>query len=424
MRSEPAVRRTAATGGAPYRVGVLHAVAALVFLVAGAAVAAGRAPALAAGAFTDRGVVAAVHLLTLGWIGTSLVGGLYHFLPAELGAPIPWPRLADVTFVAWTAGVAAFTGGLVAGRPSLYLPGAGILGAAVLLYAVNLAVGLSRAPRRGLSWWCVAGGLLALAGGWILGLLLAVSFHTGVLAGSRFTVLAVHLHLAAGGWVVLTLIGVGHRLLPLFLDSSGVDDRAGRAAAGLVGAGTAGLLLSGHLLPAEAVGPALGLQAAGGVAFLLQAGLHYRGRRARPDPGTRLSAAALALLGLAVAVGVAALLSEVPDPRLLTAYGVLLVPGGLGLLVAGHHYALVPFLAGGRRTRPADPAEGGGTPGGRLYDHRIAHGAGALLAVGVAAAALGSLMGSAGVCAGGTAAFGAGALVMAGQMYLVLRGGR
>lgn len=405
----------------PFRIPGQHFAAALAFLVAGAVALTWRAPALAAGALTDRGLVAAVHLLTLGWISTSIMGALYQLLPVALGAAIRWERLTHVTFVAWTGAVAVFVAGLLAGAGAVSVVGASLLGLAIVLFTANVAASLRQARHRRLTWWCVAGACLALLGAWVLGLLLAVNLSADLLGESRLTVLAVHVHVAAGGWVLLIMIGVAHRLLPMFLLSHGASDGPGKLAAGLAGAGTAGLLLSEHLLPVGILEPALALLAAGTTAFLAQAYLHYR-RRRRPrlDPGMRLVAAALVLLGLAVVVGTGVLVSPATDVRLLVAYGVLLIPGGLGLFVAGHYYKIVPFLTWFHRFGPV-AAERDVPKVDELFDHRLADGAAALLAGGVGLMAVGALLGRPGVCRFGAAAFGMGAVTETIQMLGIAR---
>lgn len=412
-RSEP-------SGGAPpFRLPGEHFAAAHAFLLAGAGALVWRAPALAGGAFTDRGLLAATHLVTLGWISTSIMGALYQFLPVALGASVRWERLAHATFFVWTAGVVVFVAG-AAGAPPAALPvGAVVLGAAILGFLANLGATLRRAPRRGLTWWCVAGAGTALLGAWALGLLLALNLSTGILGGGRLAVLAIHVHVAVGGWVLLTMIGVSRHLLPMFLLSHGAGDRTGRVAAALVAAGTAGLLLTEHVLPVAALRPALGVLAAGAGAFLLQAATHYR-RRRRPriDPGMRLVAASLVLLALALAAGAIVLLSPAPGPRLATVYGVLLVPGGLALFVAGHHYRIVPFLTWFHRFGPV-AAEREVPRVAELFDHRVAHLAGGLLTAGVAAMAGGVLAGRTAACLAGALSFGGGALVAGLQLARV-----
>lgn len=405
----------------PLRLPGQHFAAALLFLVLGGAGLAWRSGALAAGAFPDPGLQAAAHLLTLGWISTSIMGVLYHFAPMSLGSSVRWVGAAHLGFWAWTAGLLAFTGGLVGGLPVLYLAGAGLLGAGILLFVTNLASTLARTEQRGLTWWCLAGAATSLVGAWVLGALLAASLATGLLGTSRFPVLVVHLHVAAGGWVLLTMIGVGHRLLPMSLWSTGTSDRAGRAAAWLVALGTGGLLLSEHLLPVGVIRPALWLLAAGTAAFVLQAALHYR-RRGRPrlDPALRLAAGSLVLLGLAAAAGVVALLSASPGGRLFTAYGVLLLPGGLGLFVAAHYFRIPPALVWFHRFRPV-AGEREVPQAGELLDRRAADLASALLLAGVAGTAAGVLAGSPGLCRAGGLAFATGAAAEAAVLFRLAR---
>ena len=423
-RPEPAVSPVGSRGAAaapPFRLPGEHFAAALAFLVVGAGALAWRAPALAAGSFSDAGLIAALHLITLGWISTSIMGALYQFLPVALGASVRWERLAHVTYVAWTTGVGLFVVGIAGRTAGLTMAGAGLLGLAILLFGTNVAVTLGRATRRGLTWWSVAGAVVALVGAWLLGFLLAFNLSSGILGAGRLPVLAIHVHVAAGGWVLLTMVGVSHHLMPMFLLSHGAGDRAGKAAAVLIAVGTAGLLLTEHVLPPAAVRPSLALLAAGTAAFLAQAFLHYRHRR-RPaiDPGMRLAGGALVLLALALLAGAVSLGSARPDARLLTAYGVLLVPGALGLFVAGHYYKILPFLTWFHRFGPM-ASEREVPRVAELFDHRLARIAGGLLVGGIGVTAAGTLSGRATVCLAGGIGFGLGALVTAGQMAAVAR---
>lgn len=395
--------------------------AALAFLLAGAAVLAWRAPALAAGSISDGGVIAAVHLLTLGWISTSIMGVLCQMLPMALGVPLRSEGLAWTTLAAWAGGVAAFVVGNVGGVRFLLLPGALLLGLGVLLFLAQLAASLPRARRRGVTWWCVAGAGVGLLGAWVLGLLLAINLGTGLLGTGRFPVLAIHVHVAAGGWVLLAVIGVSDHTLPSFLRSRRVSGLPGRVAASLIGLATAALLLSEHLLPVGVLRPALWTMAAGAAAFLLQALLRYRARAAGTlDPGMRLVAGALLLLALAVAAGAVALLAPRPSGRLLTAYGVLLIPGGLGLIVAGHYYRIVPALVWSARFAPV-AAEREVPAATELVEPGPARLAGTLMVAGVAGMAAGAWIGSAVVCLAAAAGFGIGALAEALQMARIAR---
>lgn len=391
----------------PFRLAALHFSGALVFFAAGAAGLAWQTPALAAGSFSAPGVIAAFHLLTLGTIGTSVMGASIRLLPEALETRLRWEGLGYVSFAAWTSGTAAFAAGMAASRPAAHLFGAGMLGAGALLYAANLWAGLSRAPRRDLTWWCLAGSGLFLLAGWVLGLLLAVNLAEGILGGSRYPVLAVHVHLAAGGWVLLAMIGAGHRLLPRFLGSRAVGVSAGRAAAGLTALGATMLVASEHLLPVGVVRPGLWALAAGALAFAVQGLLHLRGRSRPAGADMVLAVAGLAVLGLAAACGALILAGGPAASGPVTAYGLLLVPGGLALFALGLQGRMVGLAARGGRA-PTRGSEGG-DPSAR---GRLAVAGAVLLAGGAPALAAGALTGSTVLAGVASAAYAAGAFLL------------
>lgn len=378
----------------PFRLPGEHFAAALGFLALGAIGLVAIAPALAAGAFPDPRVGAVAHLFTLGWITTSILGALYQLLPVALGARIRSERLAHVAFWLYVPGVLVFVLGMASGLGRARTAGVAALGLGLLLFLVNLAATLARARRRELTWWCVGGAGLFLLGTLTLGVLLAVNLDSGMLRDGRFLVLALHLHIAAGGWVLLTIIGVSHRILPMFLLSHGAPRAPGRIAAALVAGGATVLLLLHHLLAPAWLRFGYALLAAGLVAFLVQAALWYRwSRRPALDPGLQLIAGALALLGAAGGLGAAALLATAPPPRLLTAYGALLLAGGLGLFVAGHYYKIVPFLTWFHRFGPV-AAEREVPQVAELFAPAPARAAAALLVAGAAGLAAAILAGS------------------------------
>lgn len=399
----------------PVRLPALHFAAATVFFVLGAAALVWSAPALAAGSFSDPGVIGAFHLLTLGWISTSIMGTSQQLLPVVLGARLRWEGLGYVSFAAWTAGTAAFAGGTLGRWPTAYLAGAGALGGGALLFVVNLWASLGRGPRRDLTWWSLGAAGLFLLAGWILGFLLAVNLTTGLLGTTRYSVLAVHVHLAAGGWVLLTMIGVGQRLLPHFLGSRGVTPLPGRAAAGLTGFGALLLLASEHLLPAGVVRAGLWSLAAGALAFVLQGALHYRARSRGPGMAMGLAGGGLLCLGLAAVAGAVLLLAGSPDAGMATAYGLLLVPGAMALFFAGFQDRIVHFLARLHGLSAPEREPGVSHPGSGSWIRRQGTVAAGLLGGGALGLAGGSLGGHGALTVGAAAAYGAGAVLLAAR---------
>jgi hypothetical protein len=415
----PSRPRGAAVNAPPFILPGEHFAAALAFLLAGAAGLAWAAPMLTQGFYPAPRVVAVTHLFTLGWITTSIMGALYQFLPVALGQPIRSIALAHVTFAVYVPGLIAFVSGLFSGRSELMLAGAASFGTGILIFAGNLSATLRRARPRGVTWWALAAADVYLVVTLGLGIALAGNLRWGYLGADRYTALGTHIHVALGGWVLLVMIGVAHRLLPMFLLSHGAGERFARAAVALVAAGAGSLAvlhhaprMLGRYLPAA-------LLAAGLVCFLLQARQFYKARR-RPalDPGMRLAAGALGLLAIALGFAGPVVVTGAA-PRIATAYvGMLIL--GISLFVAAHYYKIVPFLIWYHRFGPL----AGKQPVPRvadLFSARRAGVAGALMLVGAAGLTAAVALGASTAARIAALAFAAGAAIEAVQMCALAR---
>lgn len=396
-----------------------HFAAALVFLVAGAVGLVLVAGQLAAGSYPALRVIAVAHLFTLGWITTSIMGALYQFLPVALGQPIRSVRLAHVSFALYAPGLALFVGGLVTGVMPAMLAGAATFGTGVLLFVGNLTATLRRAERRDVSWWALALATFFLTTTLLVGWLLAGNLRWGYLGGGRYGAVGVHLHIAIAGWVLPVMVGVAHRLLPMFLLSHGAGERFAKISVALLGAGAGVLAVLHHLPPLISRWLPAVLIAGGLLSFLVQARSFYR-RRHRPvlDPGMRLAAVSLALLGVALVLAAPVVLGAAA-PRLATAY-VLLVVLAISLFVAAHYYKIVPFLVWYHRFGPL--AGRARVPSvAQLYSARAAKAAGALLFAGACMLAIAIGAGSAAFARMAALVFASGATVEAIQMLGLAR---
>jgi len=329
-----------------------HFAAALGFLLLGTAgLTLFAGPDLARGWFLMPRVAAVTHLFTLGWITTSIMGALYQFLPVALDEPIRSQGVAHVTFALYVPGLLAFIVGLGTGTHALMLGGAATFGTGVLLFIGNLGMTLKRASRRDVTWWALCCATSFLAVTLVFGLALTGNLRWGYLGGGRVTALGVHLHVALAGWVLLVMIGVAHRLLPMFLLSHGAGERFAKLAVALVASGAGMLALLHHAHPLLSRWMPASLIALGCASFLLQARAYYATRH-RPslDPGMRLAAAALSLLALALVLA-APVLARSATPQLASAY-VATVLLAITLFVVAHYYRIVPFLVWYHRFGP------------------------------------------------------------------------
>jgi hypothetical protein len=401
-----------------------HFAAAILYLLAGAVGLVWIAPELAAGNYLSPHVAGVTHLFTLGWLTTTIFGALYQLLPVALGAPIRWPRLGHASFWTFAPGAGVFACGVAENATVLHHAGLGLVAVGLVLAVVNIAATLPRARSRDVTWAAVAIAVIYLTSTLVLGVVLLHNIHTGFIAAARIHVLTTHLHVAIVGWALIMIVGVGHRLLPMFLLAHGADSRWTRRALVLLASGLPLLVLGLNAHLAAASWAALALLEGGLACFLVQVGLFYRARvRKRIEVGMRFVGVGLAGLVGAALLGPFVLWRGPVATRLATAYVTVGLLGGIIVLVTGFFYKIVPMLAwvGRYRGKASDP----GTPTiAQMFSARVATDQLVLTASAIVALAMGILSGSTAVAYGGASLFLAGVLLFVTQIGRVALGGR
>ncbi|HEX6644727.1 MAG TPA: hypothetical protein VF037_08615 [Gemmatimonadales bacterium] len=405
----------------PFRLPGVHFLGAVAWLVAGAAGLVVVAPLLAHGQFLHPRVLAVTHLFTLGVITGSIFGALYQFYPMSLGAGARSVRVGVAGGWLLHLGIVLLVAGLWTWTPMLQAAGWMVLFAVIGCVAWNLLPHrrrMERGPAR------VTAGYVSVAH-----MMLGIAFF---LAGARIGealgwwrldrlgTIAAHFHLAAFGFAGLTAVGVGSRMLPMFM----VAARAPGWPVRYIGpAGTAGLLtLAGGLMLASAPltwAGALASLAAGALFLVLVAG-YFRFRMIRKlEPAFGHVLAGFVALLAAIAVGIVQLALPGTSARGWVVYALLTLLGWLVVFISGIWYRLLAFLVWlhfyGRdgATRVKTAAE--------IVHRPTAWAALALLVAGVAGLTGGVAAGAAGAARLGAAVFLGGAVVIAGQYAHIFR---
>lgn len=405
----------------PYALPAEHFFAALGWLAVGAIGLVWIAPRLAAGAYLTPQAAAVTHCFTLGWITTSIFGALYQVYPVALGVAARSVRLGHLTFWTLQAGIVSLVAGAWWWEPTAMGLGWLLVFLAVIALQVNVVARAKEAHRaRFVGSYvraAVASLVLALA---VVGL--SIGTFAGWWPSQRMSVLTAHVHLAAVGFATLTAIGVGGRLLPIFLYARDLPEWPRHWIGSLVGGGV--LVLSAgalsNLTPLRLAGGVA--TAAGLVLYLGIVPLYFRRRRRSPGPGLALTAAAHVFLLAAVALGLYLLLAPDPDPRPTAAYGLVGIVGWLTLFVAGVLHRVLPFLTWLERFS-SHVGEPGVPKVNDLTKPQITWIAHALLAAGAAGVSVGVLAGSPAGARAGAAVFALGALTLLGMYLDVARKG-
>ncbi|MDI3339520.1 MAG: hypothetical protein QJR03_03195, partial [Sphaerobacter sp.] len=311
---------------------------------------------LFAGGFSDSRVLVFVHLNTLGVVAAMILGASYQLVPVVLQTPLASARAVRWSFWAFVGGLVFMLPGLLTLRHWALGTGATLLVVAFALYIGVVGSTLRRAGRWDVVSMHLAAALLSLAGGVVVGLLLAGNKGHGFLGGMTYPLLAAHVTLLLAGWVAVLLAGVAYRLVGMFTLSEDALWRPAAWAELALTAGGAWVLAASFVLRAgRTAGPAGALAIVAGQALFLAQLLHlYRVRRRRgfdvhiPFALTAaaggVGAAALLTGGLALGVGVSSPLWVVV---------VWLGLGGLAeTAIQGFSYKITTFLVWLHRYAP------------------------------------------------------------------------
>lgn len=403
-----------------------HFAAALFFLCAGSIGLVWIAPDLAAGLYLSPRVAGVTHCFTLGWLTMTIFGAMYQLLPVALGVSIRSELAGHVSFAAFAPGVTLFASGVAFSSVMLRYVGIAFIAAGVGCIVVNVALSLRRVAARDVIWSAIVIALSFLTITFAMGSVLAQNLHTGFLGNWRVTVLATHLHVALLGWVLMMMVGISHRLLPMFLLAHGADTRWTARALALLASGVVvlglGIVAGNSMTPNVVVWAGIVLVECGIICFLTQAWLFFKARkRPRLDAGLRHAAVALLFLAVAAAVAPVVRIMGIGYRHLDTAYVLVGMLGGLTMYVIGQFYKIVPFLTWMARFRE-DMGRKRVPTVAQMYSPVLANVNLVLFALAVVTMATGAIAGISMVVRLGAIAFLAGAILLVSQMIRVTYG--
>lgn len=302
-------------------------------------------------AFASRwnaATLALTHLWTLGILGSAMLGALVQILAVACNVPVrPARALAAGVHALLSAGTLLLAAGFLWWAPGAWLGAAVLLGAAFAAYLA--AVGHALWARRG-DVYRGAREILVPVRGALLSLAVAVLIGCGMaaaLALGREPPGWVGSHVLWGllGWGGLLLMGMSFQLLPIFQLTELYPRPLTRWLPLLI----PGLLLAWTALDASSGLPGLmretvELLLAGAYGVWIAASLQRLATRKRPaaEPTTLFWFTGLCCLLACIPAWAWTRHGQAPQAEMVL--GVLMIVGGLGSIVHGMLYKIVPFL--------------------------------------------------------------------------------
>jgi hypothetical protein len=160
-------------------------------------------------------MIALVHLVTLGWISSSIIGAFYIVGPLALRLPLPAGRADRLAFVSYVLGVSGMVSHFWIGEYTGMAWSAGLVIVAVVYVAVRAWRGLTGSPAPWPVKLHVAFAFTNIIGAGLFGIVVGLNRLTGWFAWSPLSAAFAHAHLAAVGWAVMMVVGLSYRLISM-----------------------------------------------------------------------------------------------------------------------------------------------------------------------------------------------------------------
>lgn len=163
--------------------------------------------------------LAITHLMALGWGTMVILGASHQLLPVLIEGKLSSSVLARWSFIFAALGIPLLVAGFYFFDIGLMQSGAVVVNAAIICYIINVIRSILESRERNVHAWFIATASLWLFATTFFGLLLVFNFSHPWLPESSVEYLSIHAHMGVAGWFLLLVLGVGARLIPMFLIS-------------------------------------------------------------------------------------------------------------------------------------------------------------------------------------------------------------
>ncbi|MGZ5287574.1 MAG: cytochrome C oxidase subunit I [Flavisolibacter sp.] len=294
--------------------------------------------------------LAITHTMALGWGTMIILGASHQLVPVLTGSKLYSNGLAYASFLLASVGIPLLVWCFFNFRMDRVAQAGSILiNAAIICFVINLVMGISKSRKGNVHAVFVLTASLWLLATTIIGLLLVFNFTVNILPGDSLRYLSLHAHIGIVGWFLLLVMGVGSRLIPMFLISKYDHPKTLWGIYGLVN-GALGIFIvmfiygfasSWYIIPLAASFLALVLFAR----FCWKA---YQERiRKQVDGQVKISLLSVAMMMLPIVFLVVLILLLVfsfANEKLVLAYGFSIFFGWLTAIILGMTFKTLPFI--------------------------------------------------------------------------------
>lgn len=171
-------------------------------------------------------ILAITHIMALGWGTMIILGSAYQLIPVLIESNLYSEKLALLSFLLAGIGIPMLAYGFYFFEmTSITKFGAILIVIAIILFLINAVISVMRSKAENIHAVYVITAVIWLLLTALLGVSLIYNFTSPILNSDSLLFLPLHAHLGIIGWFLLLVIGVGSRLIPMFLVSKYTNNR-------------------------------------------------------------------------------------------------------------------------------------------------------------------------------------------------------
>jgi hypothetical protein len=295
--------------------------------------------------------LAITHTMALGWGSMIILGASHQLVPVLIEAKLYSTLLAYLSFILAAIGIPLLVISFFTFHFNwVAITGAILINAAVFIFFVNMAVSIWQSANKNVHALFVITAAFWLFITTIIGLLLVCNFSHSFLSAGSLHYLSLHAHIGITGWFLLLVMGVGSRLIPMFLISKFHNKRHLWAIYGLTNSALIVFILLffvhpgtiWYLLPVAGIFCALLLFAR----FCYQA---FRQRiRKKVDEQMKISMLSIAMMAIPILFLIVLVVFLLGSGRVgskeILAYGFSIFFGWITAIIMGMTFKTLPFI--------------------------------------------------------------------------------
>jgi hypothetical protein len=295
-------------------------------------------------------ILAITHIMALGWGTMMILGASHQLVPVLIEGKLFSNILAYISFITAAIGIPLLAYGFYVfnmGWPAQW--GGILINTAILSYLGNLTLSMIKRKKVNVHATFVLTAALWLFVTTLVGLLLVYNFSDPILPTNSLHYLSLHAHLGIIGWFLLLVIGVGSRLIPMFLISKYSNTKLLWVIFGLINAGLLTFIIFFLYVPQKSFYLISFASILFGIASFGYYCYHSFKQRIRKkvDEIMKISLLSVIMMLLPVIllfIIIVWLLFNSINPQLVLIYGFVIFFGWITAIILGMTFKTLPFI--------------------------------------------------------------------------------